>query len=43
MRRIVEEFFQSAGPFDWLVIFLAVVVITAAVFLIRHLFFRLWQ
>jgi hypothetical protein len=43
MRRIVEEFFHSAGPLDWLVIFLAVAVVAAAVFLIRHLFFRLWQ
>jgi hypothetical protein len=43
MRRIVEEFFHSAGPLDWLVIFLAVAVIVAAVFLIRHVLSRLWQ
>jgi hypothetical protein len=43
MRRIVEEFFQSAGPLDWLVIFLGVAVVAAAVFLIRHVFSRLWQ
>jgi hypothetical protein len=43
MLRIVEEFFDSAGPLDWLVIFLAVAVIAAAVFLFRHLVLRLLQ